>query len=43
MTEQLPDSDHFDHDGAWRIESALVARCHMEGLAVTISIWLGDQ
>jgi hypothetical protein len=43
MTEQLPDSDHFDHDGAWRIESALVARCQMEGLAVTISIWLGDQ
>lgn len=43
MTEQLPGCDHFDHDGAWRIESAVVARCHMEGLAVTISTWLGEQ
>ena len=43
MREQLPGCDHFDHDGAWRIESAVVARCHMEGLAVTISTWLGSN
>lgn len=31
MTEQLPDFDHFDHDDAWRIGSALVARCLAPG------------
>lgn len=30
MTEQLPDFDHFDHDDARRIGSALVARCRAE-------------
>lgn len=43
MREQLPDFDHFDPDDAWRIGSALVARCRMEGIAVTIAIWLGEQ
>jgi uncharacterized protein (UPF0303 family) len=43
MTEQLPDFDHFDHDDAWHIGSTLVARCRVEGLPVTISIWLGEQ
>jgi hypothetical protein len=38
MAEQLPDFDHFDHDDASRVGSALVARCRVEGLAVTISI-----
>lgn len=43
MTEQLPDLDHFDHDDAWRVGNALVARCHAESVAVTISIWSGGR
>jgi hypothetical protein len=35
MTEQLPDLDHFDHDDAWRIGNALVARCRGESASVT--------
>ena len=33
MTEQLPDFDHFDHDDAWRVGSALVARNPRDGPA----------
>jgi uncharacterized protein (UPF0303 family) len=43
MTEELPDFDRFDHDDAWRIGSALVARCRAEGLPVVISIHIGEQ
>lgn len=43
MAEQVPDFDHFDHDDAWRVGSALVARCRTEGHAVAITIWLGEQ
>jgi uncharacterized protein (UPF0303 family) len=43
MAETVPGLDHFDHDDAWRVGSALVARCRAEGLAVAISIWLGEQ
>ena len=43
MTEHPPDFDRFDHDDAWRIGSALVARCRPDNLPVTISIWLGQQ
>ena len=43
MTEHPPDFDRFDHDDAWRIGSALVARCRSDNLPVTISIWLGQQ
>ena len=43
MTEQRPDFVRFDHDDAWRIGSALVARCRSDNLPVTISIWLGQQ
>ena len=43
MTEQLSDFDHFDHDDAWHIGSALVACCRAESLAVPISICLGEQ
>ena len=40
MTESAPDLDHFTHDDAWEVGSALVARCRTEQLPVTISIWL---
>ena len=40
MTESAPDLDHFAHDDAWEVGSALVARCRVEKLPVTISIWL---
>lgn len=43
MTEYLPDLDHFNHDDAWRMGSALVARCRAEGLTVVISIHIGQQ
>jgi uncharacterized protein (UPF0303 family) len=43
MAEQAPDLDHFDYEDAWRVGSALVARCRAEALPVTISIRLGEQ
>ena len=43
MTEHPADFDRFDHDDAWRIGSALVARCRSDNLLVTSSIWLGQQ
>jgi uncharacterized protein (UPF0303 family) len=43
MREDLPEFDHFDHDDAWRIGSALVRRCREQGLPVVISITLGQQ
>lgn len=43
MTEDLPDFDHFTHDDAWRMGSALVERCRAEGLTVVISIRIGEQ
>ena len=43
MTESAPDLDHFTHDDAWKVGSALVARCRTKQLPVTISIWLGQQ
>ena len=43
MSEDLPEFDHFDHDDAWRIGSALVRRCREQNLPVVISITLGQQ
>jgi uncharacterized protein (UPF0303 family) len=43
MTDDLPDFDHFNHDDAWRMGSALVERCRAEGLTVVISIRIGEQ
>ena len=43
MAAQAPDFHHFDHDDAWRVGSALVARSRSENLPVTITIWLGEQ
>jgi uncharacterized protein (UPF0303 family) len=43
MASEPPDFEHFDHDDAWRVGSALVARGRAENLPVTISIWLGEQ
>jgi uncharacterized protein (UPF0303 family) len=35
--------DSFTHADAWRLGSALVARCQKEESPVTIGIWLGAQ
>ena len=43
MTETVPDLDRFTHDDAWDVGSALVSRCRLEQLPVTIGIWLGQQ
>jgi uncharacterized protein (UPF0303 family) len=43
MTDDLPEFDHFNHDDAWRMGSALVGRCRAEGLTVVISIRIGAQ
>jgi uncharacterized protein (UPF0303 family) len=43
MTIEPPDLDRFDLDDAWRLGSTLTERCRSEGLAVTISIRLGEQ
>lgn len=43
MTEALPDFDHFNHDDAWRMGSALVERCRADRLTVVISIRIGEQ
>ena len=43
MASSVPDLEQFGHDDAWRMGSALVARCRAEQLPVTISIWLGEQ
>ncbi len=43
MSEDLPEFDHFDHDDAWRIGSALVQRCRERNLPVVISITIGQQ
>jgi len=39
----VPDFRAFDHNDAWRIGRALVARCQQQQLPVTISIHLGQQ
>jgi uncharacterized protein (UPF0303 family) len=38
-----PDFDDFDHEAAWRLGSALVARCRAAQHPVTLSIHLGEQ
>ena len=43
MSEIAPDLDRFTHDDAWDVGSALVSRCRLEQLPVTIGIWLGQQ
>ena len=43
MPDPIPELDRFGHDEAWQLGSALVERCRSEGLAVTISIRLGEQ
>lgn len=43
MTESVPDLGRFSYDDAWDVGSALVARCRLEQLPVTIAIWLGAQ
>ena len=43
MPAQPPDFDHFDHDDAWRVGSALAARSRADDLPVVIAIWLGEQ
>ena len=43
MTESVPDLDRFNYDDAWDVGSALVARCRLEQLPVTIAVWLGAQ
>jgi uncharacterized protein (UPF0303 family) len=43
MTESVPDLDRFSHDDAWDVGSAIVDRCRLEQLPVTIAIWLGAQ
>jgi uncharacterized protein (UPF0303 family) len=39
----VPQLDHFDHDTAWDLGSALVDRCRKDRLPVTIVIWVGEQ
>jgi uncharacterized protein (UPF0303 family) len=39
----LPELNRFGPDEAWRMGSALVERCRAEGLAVTVSVRLGEQ
>jgi uncharacterized protein (UPF0303 family) len=43
MTSEAPDLDRFDFDDAWRLGSSLAERCRGQGLAVTISIHIGEQ
>jgi uncharacterized protein (UPF0303 family) len=43
MSDTLIELSRFGHDEAWRLGSALVERCRAEGLAVTITIRLGEQ
>ena len=43
MSDTLIELSRFGHDEAWRLGSALVERCRTEGLAVTITIRLGEQ
>ena len=38
-----PELETFTHADAWRVGSALVARCRDEDLQVTIGIWIGMQ
>ena len=39
----VPELDHFDHDDAWRLGTALVQRCQAAKHPVAIAIWLGEQ
>ncbi len=39
----VPELEHFDHNDAWRLGSALVQRCRADKLPVTVAIWLGEQ
>ena len=41
--DESPHLERFGHDEAWRLGSALVERCRNEGLAVAITIRLGEQ
>ena len=43
MASQVPDLERFSYHEAWRMGSALLARCRAEELPVTITIWLGEQ
>jgi uncharacterized protein (UPF0303 family) len=43
MTSEPPDLDHFDLDDAWKLGTTLTEQCRDRGLAVTISIRMGEQ
>jgi uncharacterized protein (UPF0303 family) len=43
MADLLPELDRFGPDEAWRMGTALVERRRAEGLAVTVTVRLGEQ
>ena len=43
VTSEVPDLNHFDLDGAWRVGSRLVQGCRRAQQPVVIAVYLGEQ